>query len=72
MGLLRSSKDVIECWFFDQKKDARADNLDNAKGYVKVVDGVHKEEWGNTKLKWSYLKSKTTTGLQANLNAATL
>ena len=72
MDLFRSSKDVIEVWVFDLKKDATKDNLKNAKGYVKVVDGVHKEQWGNVNLKWSYLKSKTTVGTQANLAVSSL
>lgn len=52
--------DTIECWFFENEADARKDNLENAQGYAKTVDGILKEAAGNTDLNHCYIRSHIT------------
>ncbi len=52
-------EDIIESWYFETQEAARDDNKDKAKGYAKVVNGVLKDSWGDTDLKWCWLESNT-------------
>lgn len=53
-------QDIIEAWFFRTEDEAREDNLENAYGYAKTVNGECVIKRGITSLRWTFTRSSHT------------